>query len=234
MEEMKEKWQEAEDLMSHMSLPEALRQQVRRDKQDNWKLTLGVELDTFFRDLQQDLRRDIKRHLCLTLLKRVPVFKQMDDILLDAVCERLKQVLYRQNSFIVRRGEPASKILFITRGEVELERYITDEGTFAYFNARNLKAGDYFGGELLTWVSDPRSQLPFYTRTAQALMDVQAFALVADDLLFLASQFSSFRSRRVQYAFRFCSHEWRTWAACYIQTAWRTHCKRKREKMYNA
>ncbi|KAJ0435273.1 putative Ion transport domain-containing protein [Helianthus annuus] len=48
MEEMKEKWQEAEDLMSHMSLPEALRQQVRRDKQDNWKLTLGVELDTFF------------------------------------------------------------------------------------------------------------------------------------------------------------------------------------------
>ncbi|KAJ0435278.1 putative cyclic nucleotide-binding domain, Ion transport domain, rmlC-like jelly roll [Helianthus annuus] len=234
MEEMKEKWREAEDLMSHMSLPDSLRQRVRRDKQYKWKITLGVELDTFFRDLPQDLRRDIKRHLCLTLLKRVPVFKQMDDILLDAVCDRLKQVLYTQNSFIVRRGEPASEMLFITRGEVEVERYITDEGTFAYFNARNLKAGDYFGEELLTWVSDPRSQLPFYTRTVQALTDVQAFALVADDLLFVASQFSSFHSRRVQYAFRFCSQQWRTWAACYIQTAWRTHCKRKREKMYNA
>ncbi|KAI3818510.1 hypothetical protein L1987_12319 [Smallanthus sonchifolius] len=71
MEEMKEKRREAEDLMSYMSLPEVLRQRVRRHTQYKWKITRGVELDSFVRDLPHDLRRDIKRHLCSTLLMRV-------------------------------------------------------------------------------------------------------------------------------------------------------------------
>nr|GEU43058.1 cyclic nucleotide-gated ion channel 1-like [Tanacetum cinerariifolium] len=31
--------------------------------------------------------------------------------------------------------------------------------------------------------------------------------------------------------FRFYSQQWRTWAACYIQHAWRKHCKRKLGKL---
>ena len=31
-------------------------------------------------------------------------------------------------------------------------------------------------------------------------------------------------------AFRFYSQQWRTWAACFIQAAWRRHCRRKLEK----
>ena len=30
--------------------------------------------------------------------------------------------------------------------------------------------------------------------------------------------------------FRFYSLQWRTWAACFIQVAWRLHCKRKLDK----
>lgn len=30
--------------------------------------------------------------------------------------------------------------------------------------------------------------------------------------------------------FRFYSQQWRTWAACYIQTAWRRHRKKKQEQ----
>jgi len=31
----------------------------------------------------------------------------------------------------------------------------------------------------------------------------------------------------VQLLFRFYSHQWRTWAACFIQAAWRRYKKRK-------
>ncbi|KAF5756982.1 putative Ion transport domain, rmlC-like jelly roll, cyclic nucleotide-binding protein [Helianthus annuus] len=98
MEEMKEKRREAEDLMSHISLPEALRQRVRSHKQYKWKITRGVELDSFVKDLPRDLRTDIKRHLCLPSLMRVPLFKKMDEHLLDAMCDRLKPVLYTRSS----------------------------------------------------------------------------------------------------------------------------------------
>ncbi|KAI3731853.1 hypothetical protein L1987_63043 [Smallanthus sonchifolius] len=79
---------------------------------------------------------------------------------------------------------------------------------------------------------DPKTpQLPFSTRTVKALTDVQAFALVADDLLFLASQFRSFCSRHVQNTFRYYSHHRRTRAARYIQSAWRKHWKRKQKNI---
>ncbi|KAK9074291.1 hypothetical protein SSX86_006888 [Deinandra increscens subsp. villosa] len=231
MEEMKEKRREAEDLMSHISLPENLRQRVRRHKQYKWKITRGVELDSFVRDLPRDLRTDIKRHLCLPSLKRVPLFEKMDEHLLDAMCDLLKPVLYTENSYLMREGDQAHEMLFITRGEVL--SITTDGGRTGFFNSSNLKAGDFCGDELLTWALDPNSykHLPSSTRTVKALTDVQAFALVANELLFVASQFRRLRSRGLQHTFRFYSQQWRTWAACYIQSAWRSHCKRKHEKI---
>ncbi|MFS7922766.1 putative myosin head, motor domain, P-loop containing nucleoside triphosphate hydrolase [Helianthus anomalus] len=40
-------------------------------------------------------------------------------------------------------------------------------------------------------------------------------------------QFERLHSRQVQHTFRFYSQQWRTWAVCFIQAAWRRHCKRK-------
>nr|GEU66277.1 cyclic nucleotide-gated ion channel 1-like [Tanacetum cinerariifolium] len=190
MEEMKEKRREAEDLMSHISLPEELRQRVRRHKQLKWKITKGVELDSFVRDLPRDLRRDIK----------------------------------------IREGDPVPEMLFITRGEVL--SITTDGGRTGFFNSIDLKAGDFCGDEILTWALDSKRQRhPFSTRTVKAVTDVEAFALVADELLFVASQFRRLHNRLVQHTFRFYSQQWRTWAACYIQHAWRKHCKRKLGKL---
>ncbi|KAF5756983.1 putative IQ motif, EF-hand binding, rmlC-like jelly roll, cyclic nucleotide-binding protein [Helianthus annuus] len=126
-------------------------------------------------------------------------------------------------------------MLFITRGEVLSTT--TDGGRMGFFNFSNLQAGDFCGEELLTWALDldPRSQqqLPFSTRTVKSHTDVQAFALVADELLFVASQFRRrLHSRVLLHTFRFYSQQWRTWAASYIQSAWRRHCKRKQEKIF--
>ncbi|PSS03948.1 Cyclic nucleotide-gated ion channel like [Actinidia chinensis var. chinensis] len=231
VEEMRVKRRDAEQWMSHRMLPENLKERIRRYEQYKWQETRGVEEETLIRNLPKDIRRDIKRHLCWSLLKRVPMFDKMDQQLLDAMCDRLKPVLYTQTSFIVREGDPVDEMLFVMRGN--LLTMTTNGGRTGFFNSVFLTAGDFCGEELLTWALDPNSSssLPSSTRTAKAITDVEAFALGAEDLKFVASQFRRrLHSKQIQHAFRFYSQQWRTWGACFIQVAWRRYCRRKIEK----
>nr|GMD82869.1 probable cyclic nucleotide-gated ion channel 5 [Ipomoea batatas] len=227
LEEMRVKRRDSEQWMHHRLLPPELRERVRRYDQYKWLETRGVDEEAIVQSLPKDLRREIKRHLCLALVKRVPLFENMDERLLDAICERLKPCLYIENTYIVREGDPVDEMLFIIRGR--LESVTTDGGRSGFFNRSLLKEGDFCGEELLTWALDPKSgvNLPSSTRTVKALTEVEAFALAADELKFVASQFRRLHSRQVQHTFRFYSQQWRTWAACFIQAAWRRYIKRK-------
>lgn len=73
VEEMRVKRRDAEQWMSHRMLPEKLKERIRRYDQYKWQETRGVEEETLVRNLPKDLRKDIKRHLCLSLVKRVSV-----------------------------------------------------------------------------------------------------------------------------------------------------------------
>ncbi|KAJ1379310.1 RmlC-like jelly roll fold, partial [Sesbania bispinosa] len=230
LEEMRVKRRDAEQWMSHRLLPDSLRERIRRYEQYKWQETRGVDEDNLIHNLPKDLRRDIKRHLCLALLMRVPMFEKMDEQLLDAMCDRLKPVLYTEESYIVREGDPVDEMLFIMRGK--LLTMTTNGGRTGFFNSEYLKAGDFCGEELLTWALDPHSSsnLPISTRTVQTLSEVEAFALKADDLKFVASQFRRLHSKQLRHTFRFYSQQWRTWAACFIQAAWRRYSRKKLEE----
>ncbi|KAJ0963018.1 hypothetical protein J5N97_028140 [Dioscorea zingiberensis] len=229
IEEMRVKRRDAEQWMSHRLLPENLRERIRRHEHYRWQETRGVDEEHLILNLPKDLRRDIKRHLCLALLMRVPMFEKMDDQLMDAMCDRLKPVLYTEESCIIREGDPVDEMLFIMRGK--LESVTTNGGRTGFFNSDFLKAGDFCGEELLTWALDPHSSssLPSSTRTVKALSEVEAFALMADDLKFVATQFRRLHSKQLRHTFRFYSQQWRTWAACFIQAAWRRYGKKKLE-----
>ncbi|KAF5445693.1 hypothetical protein F2P56_034728 [Juglans regia] len=227
LEEMRVKRRDSEQWMHHRLLPQELRERVRRYDQYKWLETRGVDEETLVQSLPKDLRRDIKRHLCLALVRRVPLFENMDERLLDAICERLKPCLFTESTYIVREGDPVDEMLFIIRGR--LESVTTDGGRSGFFNRSFLKEGDFCGEELLTWALDPKSgsNLPSSTRTVKAITEVEAFALIAEELKFVASQFRRLHSRQVQHTFRFYSQQWRTWAACFVQAAWRRYSKRK-------
>ncbi|ERN05005.1 hypothetical protein AMTR_s00053p00015490 [Amborella trichopoda] len=230
LEEMRVKRRDAEQWMSHRMLPESLRERIRTYEQYKWLENRGVEEDVLIRNLPKDLRRDIKRHLCLGLLKRVPMFGTMDDQLLDALCDCLKPSLFTKGSYIIREGDPVDEMVFIMRGR--LETVTTNGGRTGFFNSDFLKEGDFCGEELLTWALDPNSSsnLPSSTRTVKALSEVEAFALMADDLKFVATQFRRLHSKQLRHTFRFYSPQWRTWAACFVQAAWRRHCRKKIEE----
>ncbi|KAL1347101.1 hypothetical protein HN51_020616 [Arachis hypogaea] len=232
VEEMRIKRRDAERWMSHRMLPDSIRERIRRYLQYKWQQNRGVEEEALIRNLPKDLRRDIRRHLCLKLLTRVPMFENMNKQLLDAMCDRLKPVLYTEKSYIVCEGDPVDEMLFIMRGN--LRTATTNGGRTGFFNSSELRAGDFCGEELLTWALDPNCtpSLPISTRTVETISEVEAFALMADDLKFVASQFRRvINSKQLQHTFRFYSLQWKTWAACFIQAAWRRYRKKKAERV---
>jgi cyclic nucleotide gated channel len=153
----------------------------------------------------------------------------MDNQLLDAICERLVSSLNTKDTYIIREGDPVNEMLFIIRGL--LESSTTNGGRSGFFNSITLRPGDFCGEELLTWALMPTSSLnlPSSTRTVKSLTEVEAFALRAEDLKFFATQFKRLHSKKLQHAFRYYSHQWRTWGACFLQVAWRRYVKRKKE-----
>nr|GMD29469.1 putative cyclic nucleotide-gated ion channel 15 [Ipomoea batatas] len=227
LEEWRIRRTDTEQWMHHRQLPQELRQSVRKYDQYKWIATRGVHEESLLKGLPPDLRRDIKRHLCFDLVRGVPLFDQMDERMLDAICERLKPALFTQGTCLVREGDPVNEMLFIIRGN--LDSYTTNGGRTGFFNSCRIGPGDFCGEELLTWALDPRPSinLPSSTRTVKAVSEVEAFALEADDLKFVAAQFRRLHSKQLRHKFRFHSHQWRTWAATFIQAAWRRFKKRK-------
>ncbi|XP_037421798.1 cyclic nucleotide-gated ion channel 18-like [Triticum dicoccoides] len=227
LEEWRVKRRDIEEWMRHRQLPLELQERVRRFFQYKWLATRGVDEESILQSLPLDLRREIQRHLCLALVRRVPFFSQMDEQLLDAICERLVSSLSTKDAYIVREGDPVSEMLFIIRGE--LESSTTDGGRTNFFSSITLRPGDFCGEELLTWALMPNPSLNFpqSTRTVRSVTEVEAFALRAEDLKYVANQFKRLHSKRLQHAFRYYSHQWRSWGACFVQGAWRRYKKRK-------
>ncbi|XP_030526572.1 protein CNGC15b-like [Rhodamnia argentea] len=217
-----------EQWMHHRLLPPELRQSIQKYDQYKWVTTRGVDEEALLRDLPKDLRREINRHICFDLVRRVPLFNQMDERTLDAICERLKPILCTQDMFLVCQGDPIRDMFFIVRGH--LNSWATNGGGTG-INSCCLGPSDFCGEELLTWALDPRRSivLPSSTRTVKAVKEVEAFSLAAEDLKFVAMQFRSLHSKKLRHKFRFYSHQWRTWAASFIQSAWRRHKKLKEE-----
>lgn len=71
LEEWRIKRTDTEQWMHHRQLPPELRQSVRKYDQYKWVATRGVDEEVLLKGLPTDLRRDIKRHICLDLVRRV-------------------------------------------------------------------------------------------------------------------------------------------------------------------
>ncbi|MCI28145.1 cyclic nucleotide-gated ion channel 1-like, partial [Trifolium medium] len=76
----------------------------------------------------------------------VPMLEKMDETLLDAMCDRMKPVLYTEKSYIVREEDPVDEMIFIMRGKVVI--MTTNGGTTDFFNSCFLRPGDFCGEEL--------------------------------------------------------------------------------------
>lgn len=85
---MRVKRRDAERWMSHRMLPDNLKQRIRSYEQYKWQENRGVEEEALIRNLPKDLRRDIKRHLCLALVKKVSIIIQYH-LTIQTICSHL-------------------------------------------------------------------------------------------------------------------------------------------------
>ncbi|XP_004150313.1 cyclic nucleotide-gated ion channel 1 isoform X2 [Cucumis sativus] len=228
LEEMRLKGQDIELWMSYHSLPPKLKKKIKKYERYKWRETKGVDVEQVLRNLPRDLRRDTKRHLCLTPLLSVSKLQNVDDKLLDAICDYLKPMLYIERSVIVQEGEPLDEMVFIIQGKVMIYSKRDSEAVDNSSESRWLTKGDFYGEDLLDWaLRNPASTtVPISTKTIRAHTKVEAFVLMANDLKTVVSKFWWLFSRNSPSL----KAIWAPWAALALQLAWRRYLKSKNEK----
>ncbi|XP_024526116.1 cyclic nucleotide-gated ion channel 2 isoform X1 [Selaginella moellendorffii] len=223
-EEMQLKMRDLEHWMKRRQLPTRLRHRVRHYERQKWASTRGVDEHAMVCDLPDGIKRDIKRHLCLDLVRQVPLFGQMDEVVLDNICDRVKPILYIKDEIIMREGDPVLRMLFMVRGQLE-SVYRVGKSKMSIVT---LGPGNFCGEELLPWClyrsSDTIASLPPSIATISCLESVEAFGLEAEDLKYVTQNFQhTFINEKLRHTTRYYSPGWRTWAAVNIQLAWRRY-----------
>lgn len=107
-----------EQWMSHQKLSEELKMKIRESEQNNWVTTRGVNELMLLGNLPEDLQRDIRRHL-FKFDKILPVVAWMDESILDAIREKMKQKTYIKGSRVLVRGGLIDRMVFIGQGKLE-------------------------------------------------------------------------------------------------------------------
>ncbi|KAJ0508214.1 putative cyclic nucleotide-binding domain, Ion transport domain, rmlC-like jelly roll [Helianthus annuus] len=211
--------------MSRKHLPHILRQRVRNHERQSWAAMRGVNESEMIRDLPECLRRDIKYHLCLDLVRQVPLFQHMDSLVLENICDRVKPLIFTKKETITREGDPVQRMLFIVRGHLQSNQILRD----GVKSCCMLGPGNFIGDELLSWcLKRPFvERLPPSSSTLVTVEATEAFGLDAEDVKYVTQHFRyTFVNEKVKMSARYYSPGWRTWAAVAIQLAWR-RCKRR-------
>ncbi|KAH1200094.1 Cyclic nucleotide-gated ion channel 2 [Glycine max] len=219
--------------MRRRQLPSRLRQRVRHFERQRWAAMGGEDEMEMIKDLPEGLRRDIKRHLCLDLIrkasnvhmKEVPLFHNLDDLILDNICDRVKPLVFSKDEKIIREGDPVPRMVFIVRGRIKRNQSLS-KGMVA---SSILEPGGFLGDELLSWcLRRPFiDRLPASSATFVCLESSEAFGLDANHLRYITDHFRyKFANERLKRTARYYSSNWRTWAAVNIQFAWRRYRQR--------
>ncbi|TYK20846.1 cyclic nucleotide-gated ion channel 1-like [Cucumis melo var. makuwa] len=238
VEQMRINRRAIENWMRQRMLPKPLRRRIRQFDEYKWQLNRGVKEEEVMNDLPINLKRDIKPLLrldaCLVNLKKVPLFSNIDDRLLDLMHGDLKPVLFTEDSIILLENKPIDMMVFIIKGKLRA----TSRRNISNYVSKSdvvLEAGDFYGEELIPWaMANHITPHPISTSTIKSLTKVEAFALEANQLRSVVSQFckqhlpSEQALRHALFtAQMFYSNQWRVWAAYKIQEAWRDYCQIK-------
>ncbi|KAK4344047.1 hypothetical protein RND71_037141 [Anisodus tanguticus] len=219
---MQLKMRNVEWWMRRRRLPQGFRQRVRNYERQRFAATRGVDECEMISNLPEGLRRDIKYHLCLDLVRQVPLFQHMDNLVLENICDRVKSLIFTKGETITREGDPVQRMLFIVRGHLQSSQVLRDDVKSCCM----LGPGNFSGDELLSWcLRRPFvERLPPSSSSLVTLETTEAFGLEANDVKYVTQHFRyTFVNEKVKRSARYYSPGWRTWAAVAIQLSWRRY-----------
>ncbi|KAI3942831.1 hypothetical protein MKW92_015514 [Papaver armeniacum] len=153
----------------------------------------------------------------------VPLFHNLDDLVLDNLCDRVNPLTFTTNEKVTRDGNPLHRMIFIMRGRLESSRKLSNG---MVVTTCTLGPGNFVGDELLSWcLRRPLvDRLPASSVTFVCAEETEAFGLDANDLLYMTDRFRyKFANERLIRKTKYYSSSWRTWGALGIQIAWNRH-----------
>ena len=120
------------------------------------------------------------------------MLQQMDKKVLQKICEHLKPVSYSVGH-VFKTGKEIDAMLFVTEGIILPSQESQDGGEDNSIVTASAEKLDYFGEQLLRWVS-PRISLsdlqpPIRTQKLKCHTKVEVFVLVAKDLKDVVNEF---------------------------------------------
>ncbi|XP_060971297.1 cyclic nucleotide-gated ion channel 1-like isoform X1 [Cannabis sativa] len=180
-EKMKLKEQEIEVWIEKNGLPKEEKTSIMLKVKHKLKENKQVDAENLLSILPPQDAKRLKLLLCLPLLKKVPLFENMEREILELICAHLKVVIYTESSYMIREGDPLDRMIFITHGTA----WAYTNNNSDSVSTRRLKKCDYFGEELLEWSRTHTNitDFPIGTTNVKSHTKVEAFSLMANDLL---------------------------------------------------
>ncbi|XP_004289089.1 PREDICTED: cyclic nucleotide-gated ion channel 1-like [Fragaria vesca subsp. vesca] len=210
------------------TLPKSLKMGIMKNMRQKLEENNHFDVTAILSVLPLRDRRDIMSHLRLASLKKLPAFENMDERVMKAICEHLKPVIYAEDKYIFREGEPLEQMLFITQGTAWTYTSISNNSVHESSNCssviRCLEKGDFFGEEILEWATNLKSfsDFPVSRKVVKSQTKVEAFAIRANDLKSVVCKFWwHFSSRELMQLNDPHSRRWQHLAASSIQVKWR-------------
>ncbi|CAB4292084.1 unnamed protein product [Prunus armeniaca] len=182
--------------ISKNKVPDDIKKEIMKSVKQKLKEHKDADLhNDLYSILPGKTRTSLKRCLCMDAFKTVPMLENMSKKVLEMMCEYLKPVMYNENSFPFRMGDPLDRMLFIIDGT--MWTYSDGGGDEAAASPPNISTllvatlgkGEIYGEELLSWASPSITQLPISTKHLKSQTKVEAFALMAKDLATIVSRY---------------------------------------------
>ncbi|MDD5065793.1 MAG: ion transporter [bacterium] len=135
--EFVKKMEEIKEYMHLKKLPYELQEKVKNYYNYIWITQKSVNKISFLSELPHTLNTEISLFLNKTILEKVSLFKDADEIFIREVIRLLEPVVFLPQDFIIRQGEYGDCMYFINSGEVEV---IVNDNVVAKLNP-----GSFFG-----------------------------------------------------------------------------------------
>ncbi|KAM5574739.1 cyclic nucleotide-gated ion channel 1-like [Rosa sericea] len=195
VEEVREKIQtkknDIEKWMEKNGLQDDMKEEIMKNIKQKLEEDINADLENLFCVLPWYTKKALKRVLCMSTLRKVPMLSQMDEKVLKMMCDYLKPVNYPENTLVFQMGEPFDRMVFITEGlmwtyttATERSHYgkATEPATSPSMDTNFLKTGDSYGHALLQFASSSLAALPTSNANVRCHTKVEAFVLMAKDL----------------------------------------------------
>ncbi|KAL6132181.1 hypothetical protein ACLB2K_070552 [Fragaria x ananassa] len=191
---IKSKEQDMKVWMEKNRLPKNLRKEIMVKIREQLEQDKNADVENLFSILPSATKKWLKRVLCMSTLRKVPMLEGMNPKVLKMICDYLKPVIYPENSYVAKVDEPVDRMVLVIEGTMWIYSSNSTGTSASNKIHRTVENGGIYGDEqLLSWVSKNMQHvslatIPISTENVKCHTRVEGFAITATDLKAVATK----------------------------------------------